>query len=231
VIHELDQYVAPGSDVLVVADRQGTSESIEKDCQDLKNQKVCFKQGDTTDRETLEELGLGDFDHVIILCYSDKLNVQQADAQTLITLLQLRDLAERRKLKFSIVSEMLDVRNRELAVVTQADDFIVSDRIISLMMAQVAENKGLSEVFEDLFDPKSAELYFKPAHFYVRNGQPVNFLTIVEVARQLGEVAVGYRIGAQAKDAERSYGVVINPPKTVEITLTQQDRIIVLANS
>jgi hypothetical protein len=43
VIHELDQYAAPGSDVLVVADRQGISEAIEKDCQDLKNQKVCFR--------------------------------------------------------------------------------------------------------------------------------------------------------------------------------------------
>jgi hypothetical protein len=29
-----------------------------------------------------------DFDHVIILCYSDKLNVQQADKQILITPLQ-----------------------------------------------------------------------------------------------------------------------------------------------
>jgi hypothetical protein len=174
---------------------------------------------------------LEDFDHVIILCYADKLNVQQADAQTLITLLQLRDLAGCRNLKFSIVSEMLDVRNRDLAAVTQADDFIVSDRIISLMMAQVAENRGLSAVFEDLFDPKSAEIYFKPAHFYVSNGQPVNFYTVVDAARQRGEVAVGYRIGAQAKDAGRAYGVVINPPKTAEITFTQQDRIIVLASS
>ena len=42
---------------------------------------------------------------------------------------------------FSIVSEMLDLRNRALAEVARADDFIVSDRLISLLMAQVAETK------------------------------------------------------------------------------------------
>ena len=39
---------------------------------------------------------------------------------------------------------MLDVRNRELAEVTQADDFIVSDKLVSLMLAQVSENKDLT---------------------------------------------------------------------------------------
>ena len=37
-------------------------------------------------------------------------------------------------------SEMLDLRNRALAEVTRADDFIVSARLVSLLMAQVAEN-------------------------------------------------------------------------------------------
>ena len=47
---------------------------------------------------------------------------------------------------------MLDLRNRALAEVTRADDFIVSDRLVSLLMAQVAENPQLNAVFADLFD-------------------------------------------------------------------------------
>ena len=62
---------------------------------------------------------------------------------------------------------MLDVRNRELAEVTQADDFIVSDKLISLMLAQVSENKDLNAVFDDLFDPDGSEIYLKPAADYV----------------------------------------------------------------
>ncbi len=69
-------------------------------------------------------------------------DTQAADARTLVTLLHLRDIAEQHRHPFSIVSEMLDVRNRELAKVTQADDFILSHQLTSLMLAQVSENKS-----------------------------------------------------------------------------------------
>lgn len=36
---------------------------------------------------------------------------------------------------------MLDIRNRDLGVVAKADDFIVSDNLISLMLSQLSENK------------------------------------------------------------------------------------------
>jgi len=38
-------------------------------------------------------------------------------------MLHLRDVAERTRGDFSIVREMLEMRNRELAEVTRADDF------------------------------------------------------------------------------------------------------------
>ena len=36
-----------------------------------------------------------EFDHVIVLCYSDELDAQRADARTLVTLLHLRDIASK----------------------------------------------------------------------------------------------------------------------------------------
>lgn len=231
ILHELDHYVAPGSEALIVADQAGTQESLARDCQDLVNQTVCYQPGDTTDRQVIEDLALQGFDHIILLSYCDRLSVQQADAQTIITLLHLRDLADLKNLKYSIVTEMMDVRNRKLAVVARPDDFIVSDRLISLMMAQVTENPGLNAVFEDLFDPNSAELYLKPAGSYVRTGKETNFYTVLEAARQRDEVAIGYRLAAAAQDPQRAYGVVINPSKPAEVTFCEQDRIIVLANS
>ena len=54
---------------------------------------------------------------------------------------------------------MLDLRNRALAEVTHADDFIVSDRLVSLLMSQVAENAQLNAVFADLFDAAGSEIY------------------------------------------------------------------------
>jgi hypothetical protein len=57
----------------------------------------------------------------------------------------------------------------------------------------------------------------------------VNFYTVVEAARQKGEVALGYRLKANATDAARAYGVVVNPPKSALVTFAEWDRVIVLA--
>ena len=85
---------------------------------------------------------------------------------------------------FSIVSEMLDPRNRVLAEVARADDFIVGNRLVALLLAQVSENKELNAVFQDLFDPEGSEIYLKLASNYVTIGKPVNFYTVVEAARR-----------------------------------------------
>jgi voltage-gated potassium channel Kch len=229
IINELDKYVAPGSELVLVAEGEGLDERVARECEALRHQKLTVRRADTTDRRILDGLGVPGFDQVIILCYSDTMEVQEADAKTLITLLHLRDMAEKGGHDFRIVTEMLDARNRELAEVTQADDFIVSNKLTSLMLAQVSENKELTAVFADLFDPEGAEIYLKPAKNYVATGRPVNFHTVVEAAVRRGEVAIGYRHEALSKDSSKAYGVVVNPKKSEKITFAEEDRIIVLA--
>ncbi len=113
----------------------------------------------------------------------------------------------------------------------RADDFVVSDKLLSLLMAQISENKELAAVFQDLFDPEGSELYFKPMIDYVEPGKPVKFYTVLEAARQRGEVAIGYRLQELAYDAEKAYGVKLNPIKSQPVTFGPEDRIVVLAES
>jgi voltage-gated potassium channel Kch len=229
IINELDQYVAPGSSVTVVANPGDVEAQIAEYCGALRSQTIRIQQGDITDRRTLDGLPFETCDHLILVSYSDVLDVQQADARTLITLLHLRDIADRNGYSFSIVTEMLDVRNRDLAQVTRADDFVVSDRLVSLIVSQISENKKLGAVFADLFDPEGSEIYLKPAANYVEPGVPLNFYTVVESARRVGQTALGYRIQAHANDAAKAFGVVLNPDKSVPITFSEEDEIIVLA--
>jgi voltage-gated potassium channel Kch len=229
VINELDHYVAPGSSVDVVAGFPEGAAEIARCCADLKKQTVQFSMGDTTDRHQLDGMDLGKYDHVVVLASTEALDDQRADARTLVTLLHLRDIADRHGYRFSIVSEILDVRNRNLAAVTRADDFVVSDELASLMLAQVSENKALNAVFADIFDPEGSEIYLKPAGEYVALGEALNFYTIVASARRRGEVAIGYRIARHARDAAADYGVVVNPDKSDLVTLAEGDRIIVVA--
>ncbi len=228
IIRELDNYVAPGSSLMVVADGAVEAEEIDRLQADLKNETLTYRSGRTTDRRLLDSLNIAAYDHVILLCYNG-IDPQEADARTLITLLHLREIGERAGDAFSIVSEMLDIRNRNLAEVTRADDFIVSDKLVSLMLAQISENKALGAVFADIFDPEGSEIYVKPAANYVKLGEPVNFYTVLEAARQRGEVAIGYRRAAQANEAAQSYGIVVNPDKSQLVTFTEQDRVIVVA--
>ena len=71
------------------------------------------------------------------------MSAQSADTRTLVTLLQLRQLAEATGHHINVVSEMADERNRALAEVTRADDFVVSNQLVSLMLAQASENAHL----------------------------------------------------------------------------------------
>ena len=229
IINELDHYVAPGSEVHVLAEDSNGKEEIARLCREIVHQRIVYKQADTTDRRVLEAACPEAYNHVIVLSYSDSKEIQEADSCTLITLLHLRDMAERGNKGLSIVSEMLDLQNRTLAEVTHADDFIVSEKLVSLLLTQVSENKALNAVFTDVFDPDGSEIYLKPASQYVKLGEPVNFYTLVESAARRGEIAIGYRIKALSSQADKSYGVWLNPVKTDTVIFDKEDRIIVFA--
>lgn len=230
IVRELDSYAPEGSVLTILADAEGVEEAIEEMRPNVQRHSVSFVRGDSTDRATIESLRPEEYQHIIVLCYSDHLDVQKADAKTLVTLLHLRDLELKSgENRYAIVTEMLDFRNRELAEITQVDDFIVSEKLTSLLIAQITENKDLQDVFADIFDSDGSEIYLKPATDYVQAGKPVSYWTIVDAARERGEVAIGYRIAARSSDAGGGYGVSVNPPKSTSVTFAPEDRVIVIA--
>jgi hypothetical protein len=219
----LDRLAQPGSVVDIATPDAPPAELAHN----LVNLIVGHKACESTNRASLEALDLGSYDHIIVVP-DDGLEAERADDRTLVTLLHLRDLEERIGGDFSIVTEMNDDRNREIAQITKADDFIVSTKMISLLMIQLAENKHLHGVFTELFDPDGCEIYLKPAPDYLVAGQRANFATVIESARQRGESAIGYRI-KQYSDRAPDFGVVMNPSKSAPLTLSALDSVIVVA--
>jgi len=223
MLDELAEYVAPGSGVMIVSDQElphfASYPSLTVDTQ----------PGDVTDGDLLEALDLAQYGHVIVLADRNEADIQESDARTLITLLNLRDLEDRLGLDLKIVSEMLDDRNRELAEVTNADDFIVSDKLVSLVVSQISENRQLTEVFENLFSSEGSEIYLQPAEYYVTPGTTVDFYTVLDAAQLRGETAIGYRIVSEARNSDEFYGVNLNPTKTKPVTFAASDKVIVLA--
>lgn len=223
MVAELDEYVSAGSEVTVVND--GAIPVLPE----LTSIRVTHVLGDPTRRAVLDSLEVGSYDHIILLADTSRHDAARADNRTLVTLLHLRDLADKLDLHLNIVSEMLDDANRELAEVARADDLIVSDKLVALMLTQISENRGLAEVFAMLFQAEGSEVYLRPAELYLRLDEPVNFYTALEAARRRGETAIGYRIGEHAHNSHQSYGVRLNPEKSELITFGPEDRLIVLA--
>lgn len=232
VVRELDQYVAAGSQVTVMSTEANGLDRYGRDLLSGRfgHETLSLVEKDPCDRTQLDELDIPGYDHVIVLA-NRRVEVQKADAATLITLLHLRDIAEKGNAKFSIVSEMLDLRNRELAEALIVDDFVVSEHFISLLMTQLSEDHRLYKVFNEIFDADGAEIYLKPAGDYVATGSPVPFLAVVEAARQRQETAIGYRLASEARKNTASHGVHVNPPKSSLLVFSPDDKVIVVAES
>ena len=230
IIEELDNYVTYGSTVTVLADVVGIESQISGINSNLENQKISLIIGNINDRTTLLNIKPEAYDHIVLLSYKN-MNIQESDAKTLICLLHLRNLSDKAGKDFSVVSEMLDIRNRDLAIVAKADDFIVGDNLISLMLSQLSENKDLKKVYDILFEAEGSEIYLKPINGYLKTGESVNFYNILESAAQLNETAIGYRQSALSSDFEEHFGVKINPSKSKKIQFSSEDFIIVVAEN
>lgn len=248
LIQQLDQYVSPGTTLDVVALGEyvptGDARAVTASRSRLE---VSFHDGDITDPLTLTKLDVPSYDSVIVIGETEPpasdLPVAspaslapvtdpeaRADDRTLVTLLHLRAVASAAQRELALTTEMSDDGNRLLAPARGGADFIVSGRLISLLMTQISESPYLAEVFEELFRAEGHEFHLKPAADYVRAGHEVSFATAVESARRRGECAVGYRLRARSATGP-DYGVRINPDKRQRVRFSAEDWLIVLAES
>ncbi|MBV9388607.1 MAG: hypothetical protein JOZ78_19465, partial [Chroococcidiopsidaceae cyanobacterium CP_BM_ER_R8_30] len=228
-ITRLEQYMATGSSVLLIGLNLEPEAEIVRRCKELKNLTVEFRVSNIQDRAVLDELDIPSYDHVVVLCPFDRLSAEAADAQTLIVLLHLRDISERSGHKFPIVTELMQESNRNLAKVARVDDVIVSNQLMSLVLAQMSENKDRLPTLLGLTDPEGNHIQLKPAEDYVVLGSPVNFYTVIESAKRCGHLVLGYCVQTELEDASKEFGMQLNPNKSARITFAQGDQLIVVA--
>jgi hypothetical protein len=229
IIRELNNYVAPGSEILLVSE---FSDSEINDISELQKGvnhiKLSSENGAINRLDTLEKINPDHFDNIIVLSSKD-LDVQESDAKTLICLLHLRNMGEKSGKSYNIVTEMLDIKNRVLGVVAKANDFIIGENLISLLLSQLSENVQLKKVFDVLLNSEGSEIYLKPAHQYMEIGKETDFNEVLANALEYGDTAFGYRKMKQEHSAEDNFGIRINPKKDQKIIFDENDYIIVLS--
>jgi ion channel POLLUX/CASTOR len=178
VLRELDAFVAPGSHVTVavdpaLVDRRSLADDLRHLEASMTNAVITVRdERDAGYAELVEIVADGDADHALVLCYHGDLSPAEADARALVTTLQVQRAMTERDHETTIVTELLDQRDVALAPRRSAGDFIVSDRLISLLLTQIAENPALIDVFGDLLSADGSELYCKDAARYVDVASP-----------------------------------------------------------
>ncbi|MFN2587845.1 MAG: hypothetical protein ABR613_06995 [Actinomycetota bacterium] len=223
IIRQLDRYLAPGSTVTVRTDSEvvpNARDHVPKDLAVVAPEVV----EEALSPEKLRALVRDDPpDHVILLCYKEALPEAEADARVLLTLLHLRNAIHEAGADTNIVVELLDERDVKLTEPRPNDEFIVTERLTALLLAQYSENPDLEDVFDELLEERGAEVYLKPARLYAPQ-EGVAFADVVAVAAARGEIALGYETRGPRGEPQ----VTINPPKGATVDL-RDARVVVLA--
>ena len=165
----------------------------------------------------------------------DELGDDEADEMALKLLLYCKSYKENNPdADFGVTCEMRSVENQQLAQGTMISDFVISRNLASLMMSQIAENRELREVFENLLSNEGFEVYMKSAKYYMdlRSGKPVDIFSVQDAVAEKGEIFLGFKKITGNTDEEDQ--IVLNPDKlkngsVVEYSFSPEDEFIVLA--
>lgn len=220
---EYDNYVLPGSEAWLMpgTDQEAFDEFISGRVSGLKRLRLKYIEGDPTVPEALEPVLQGASFTAVLVVAQDGIEPDEADARTVIAVLLMRDLFKAAGTTPRIISEILDARTKELLEQDVGADFVVSSEMTSMLLAQISERRDLNAVFADLFDSDGNEVYLKRAECFAAMGEPTPWLSVLKVARQRKEVALGY--------ARLNQIPVLNPPQAETLVFSPGDRIVVVS--
>ncbi|KAG2533916.1 hypothetical protein PVAP13_9NG004700 [Panicum virgatum] len=221
----------------------------------LDNITLVHREGNAVIRRHLESLPLESFDSILILAdESVEDSAIQADSRSLATLLLIRDIQAKRlpyreamvshvprgtfsegswigemqqaSDKSVIISEILDPRTKNLLTMSKISDYVLSNELVSMALAMVAEDRQINDVLEELFAEQGNEMQIRPSDLYLRDEEELNFFEVILRARQRKEIVIGYRL----EGAERA---IINPidkvsrrrwsPKDVFVVISEKE--------
>lgn len=176
-----------------------------------------------------------DYDSVLILSRDPgEQSEDTVDSETLMTLLQLRRIAKQEGVygssRTKLITQVLSSENQDLLVQTDIDDFIISNKLITMILAQLSAEPRMRKLYEDIFAEEGSEIYLKPAHLYFEDLPcEISFADAIAVAAKREEICLGVRCGHLSEDATRNFGVRLNLPKDERLQLAAEDLLVVLA--
>lgn len=233
LVDELDRSAPRGSSLTLVVDMNLVDRGEFDWASSLANLSADVVETEGDDQVMLEKLvGPDTHDHTVVLCYRDGVSTLEADARVLMTQFHLHQLMadpDSGVLNERISVELADPKDFSLAqAVGRHDDFVISARLGSLLLAHLSENSELWTVFQSLLDPEGISICVESATDYVAAGSTRRFDEVMEAVFAKEKIAIGYRLDPSQGSRNRSGQVVLNPAKSEQIDFEDGDEVIVI---
>lgn len=234
IVEEFSDYLIDGSQIYVLVPE--TSEEMNSQLKAIQKEHkgidMKLIKGDIHQEDVLKKLKPETFDNIIIL-KEDGGDSELRDSETIATLLEFRHYfktLEGVEIKTQLVSEVADSENINVIQEVGVKDFLISNKFVSKIYAQVSEDPDVLKAYDELFKEEGSEIYIKPINLFLQELAPeITFGELCAAAIKRNESCFGVRIQSEESNEEKNYGIYINPPKSQKFKLTVDDFLITLA--
>lgn len=231
-INEASDYLIEGSvfDIMHNSPNDEIRETIMGLQDEFEDFKINLIENNPLSRSGLSNVDPNAYNNILILSQDpDTRDLDRIDSDTLIILLLLRERMDEGS-ESKIITQVLNTENQNLINQTTVDDFIISNKLITMILAQLSEEPKLKLLYDDLFSEEGSEIYVKPASLYFTEfPQKIRFVDAILIAQKRDEICLGIRKGSLTKDMKQNFGVRLNLPKDEAITIEESDFLVVLA--
>ena len=191
----------------------------------LQNIEVDYQSADSTSRTVLGSLNINAYDDVIVL--ADESNeASDPDSRTVLTLLMLRELKEKKTEDFpTITAEFYDQDARQLCSDTPLSDAVISPEFVSMQLTHLARQPVLDKIYRELLGAGGIEIALRPIELYVPLDQECSFADLITATQQVNEIAFGVFV----QEGSASYKLKLNPHNKETFSFQTGDLVSVLA--
>ncbi|MBM65219.1 MAG: hypothetical protein CMH55_03175 [Myxococcales bacterium] len=236
IVEQYADYVEDGSQIDIIV--RNPSDEIRQEIRALDEKipgtSIRVAESDPLHIEDLLSLEPFKYDDILLLAEGGgEKDPRSVDSENIVTLLLLRDIFGQypeESANTKLITEVLDSQNHHLISNAGVKDVIISNQLVSMILAQISESRGIRDVYDDIFEEDGSEIYLKPASLYF-DAFPVevSFATLMDLTQQRQEVCLGIKIQADEDDPEANFGVDLIPEKSSLIKLTAEDSLVVLS--
>lgn len=233
VVDEYSNYLVKGSGIDVVvpevtAEMKADFNAVQKKHPGIK---LRMMQGDIHAPGIIAKMKPEQYDNVLIL-KGDGGEAELRDSETIATLLEFRHYFRNlsKQVKTQLISEVADSDNVEVIQKVGVKDFLISNKFVSKIYAQVSEDPDVMKAYDELFKEEGSEIYLKPVRLFMSKiPSSITFGDLCAAAIKRNESCFGVRIASESDDESKGHGIYINPDKSATFSLTPDDFLITLA--